>query len=298
MTTTTTTIARTSTTIPRLIPGTEAHRTQPYVSASVAAELFGIGWHGADGPATLAAIRRGDLIDEAGEAAAMGNDLEPFILDHFEREHGLALWRPTETYVCGRLSANPDAYVPDEPVRILVQAKFSTKVEGHLSPGYWWQGQCEMACTGAEVIYFHVLWGGSGCWRTYIVQRDEQAIEHLHEVAETFFATIDLGMDPEMAGTLDRGSEEVVQLGEAEAELVRQQRLAQEAKRDAEKEAKRLSAEIGALTGAISRRPGTRLVLLDADGVRLGSLRVANGKAKQIADPSGERGAPYLVMED
>ena len=278
------------TTIPRLIPGTPAHRQQPYVSASKAGVLFGVDEF-CDVP-KLAAIHRGEEDDRAGEAAATGTLLEDVVAQWWADRHGVTVVEPTVTYVCGPLSASPDRLIVGSDD--LLEVKCTSRQERPVPAAHWWQVQCQMACTGAERVHLAMFFGGSLTLRDAVVPRDDAAIGELIQRAEVFLAHLDMGLDPPAPAEVEP-IDEKVQVGSEEARMFHQLGLLNEAARAVEREAKPLKAQLAAALGASARAAGSRIVVVDGTGKQVGRLRVQQGREKTIG--TGEYGPPFAVIE-
>lgn len=280
----------TNSTIPLLVPGTPEHRTQPFVSASTAACLFGC--HDFCDVPKLAAIRRGEVEDTAGEAAATGNLLEDVVAQWWADEHGVTVVRPTVTYVCGPLSASPDRLIVGSAD--LLEVKTTSKAERPLPAAHWWQAQCQMACTGAPRVHFAMLFGGSLTLRSLVVPRDDDAIAELTARAEAFLAHLDMGLEPPEPAEVEP-VELRVQVGEGEAALFAQVAILNETARDATAEAKPLKAQLLALVGAPAMTAGSRVVAVDAEGRPVGRVRVQRGRERTVG--TGSFGPDFAVIE-
>ncbi len=280
-------------TITRLIPGTTAHRRQRYVSASTAACLFGC--HPFLTVGQLAAIKRGEVEDTAGEAAETGNVLEDVVAQWWADRNGVTVEVPTATYVNGPLSASPDRLIVG-CWDTLLEVKTTSEKEGSVKPYWWWQVQAQMACTGAVQTAIAVLWGGSLRLREYTVGYDEGAVGRLVEAADAFLAALDLGMDPEPAHLEPEAT--TVKVGLAEAQLVSQWRHAKGLRDEADREATEARAKIVALLGAPGLAPGSRLNVVDGDGKALCRVRVQNGRVPLVPVEGATRGDPVVVVEE
>jgi len=277
-------------TIPMLVPGSDGHRRQPFVSASKAGVLFGVDpfcdVH------KLAAIRRGEDTDEAGEAAQVGMDIEDWVAQWWADRIGAAVIKPEVTYTFGPLSASPDRLIADCPTDLL-EVKATSRQEGPMPASHFWQAQCQMACTGTERVHFAYFFGGSLARRALIVVRDDAAIGELVERAGTFLAHLEMGLDPPEPAEQE-AAEETVTLGEGEVGMFRQLGLLNEAKNGADKEAKQIRAQLVALLGAPGMTAGSRLTAVDADGKPVGKLRVQRGREETTG--TGIYGDSFAVV--
>jgi hypothetical protein len=280
------------TTIPQLVPGSVEHRTSHSVSASAVACLFGL--HPFLTVGRLAAIKRGEVEDTAGPAAQRGHEWEERLATWWSHEHGLDVYKPGASYRCGPLTANPDRRVEGAP-GLLLECKATGDKAGPVKPYWWWQGQAQMACTGATVVILVILWGGSILYEEQAIQRDEGAIARIIEAADAFLAALDLGMDPEPSVLEPEAT--TVQVGEGEAHLVSQWREAKAMEAASKAEASEARGKLIALLGAPGLAVGSRLQVVDADGKALCRVRVQNGRVPMVPVAGATRGDPVIVIE-
>lgn len=259
-------------TVPRLVPGSVEHRTQPYVSASVCAALFGC--HPWIDLAGLAAMRRGEPVDPAGEAADTGTELEDVIAQRWAERNGVTVYAPEHTYVCGPISSNPDRLILGCTDTIL-QIKATSHQEGPLPSHVWWQEQAELLTTGATQAVVAFLFGGSLCFREFVVDRDDSAIAALVDAADNFLAALDMGLEPPVVHR-DPSSQEV-QVGAQEEEWLRDLMFYAAAENDAKAERKWRRGKLDAALGGPGLPAGSSLRITSADGVHLGTMRRCRG---------------------
>lgn len=277
--------------IPRLVPGSEAWLRQPYVSASTAGVLFGVDRYKTI--QQLAAMKRGEWVDEAGEAAETGSDFEAPMAEWWAKQHGVTVYEPVETCVNGPISANVDRRILGSETDIL-EVKCSSHAEGSMPSSHWWQAQALLWCTGAERCHFAYLWGGSLTRRKPIVGRDEEAIAELVRRADVFLAAVEMGADPPV---VDRDpTEQTIALAAREADLLAEWKALRATRLEVEKDEDRLRRELLALVGAGGMAVGSR-AQVTVDGAPVARVRVQQGRPRQVADPSGERGEPIAVLE-
>jgi putative phage-type endonuclease len=169
----------------------EARR--PYWNASAAAALL----H--EHPfLTLAAVVRSKLDPTvaAVENAAMrrGRHLEAAIASWWSEEHGIALYEPDVMYAAGPLLATLDRRIvgnDTEAVEIKTTAKHVSGPERY----WWWQVQAQMHCAELERVHLAVL-DASMNLASYLVERDDQAIERLVTAATDVMDHVALGEWP------------------------------------------------------------------------------------------------------
>jgi predicted phage-related endonuclease len=290
--------------VPCLVPGSVEHRTQPYVSASKVAALFGR--HRFLSLAQLVAMKRGAEDEPAGPQAAVGEALEDAVREWFGDQHGVSVVKPVRSWVAGRLSASPDGLIVGTCADI-VEVKCTSKGTGAL-PEHWVdQAQAQMACTGAERVHFAVLWGGDLRIEPSIVYRDEQAIEAIHAAADAFFASLDLGLEPEPLHP-PKPADEAFELDDDLAAILAEAQAASAEESAARTRARNAKTRLALAVGANARPPGNRLDLIH-DGRPLARLVVRRGRsslsteALSAAHPDIDlaayrvAGDPYVQLE-
>lgn len=164
--------------------------------------------------------KRGEIDDiESNEAMAMGNRLEPVILDMYEERIGKTIWRRTPMFFSADhsfMSATPDAVVfadaADSSFDASVDAKATTGrrfdatgedmdsfgVDGsdQVPIEYLLQGQQQCAVMGVNRVDFPVLFDGRQL-RIYSVARDEDLIAEIVSAEKELAERITNGDPPE-----------------------------------------------------------------------------------------------------
>lgn len=184
----------TATTIPR--PADEAAwlaARRAFWNASATAALFG------EHPfVTLTDVVAAKL-DPAAEPhinAAMrrGQFLEPAIALWFSELSGIALVEPDVLYVRGEVMATLDRIpvgVSDEAIEI----KSTSRHVNGCERSWWWQVQSQ--CYAAELSKVHVVVLDAGMsLQTFVVERDDDAIERIVEAAHRVMAYVNVGQWP------------------------------------------------------------------------------------------------------
>lgn len=217
----------------------------PFIGASVVAALFGE--HPFVTPATLARERRGERAPD-NAAMARGRRLESVVAEWWADEHNAPVAEAPELYVANdTLIATLDRIVIDAPEAVEVK---TTSMRVHeVSRHWWWQCQCQLACTGFERVHVAVL-DQSMRLQSFTVMPDPDAWVRMLDAARTFLDRIEAGevIDDTVPRTAD-----AVELDTATRELVRTLRLAQA-------RAESLNDDIGKLKGYVSAHLGTHNV--------------------------------------
>lgn len=183
-------------TVPKPVDRGEWLRARhPYANASSIAALFDE--HEFMTLADLTVEKLAAEPIEVPETAAMrrGRLMEPMLASWWEEEHGVALYEPDVMYVNGRVMATLDR----QPVGnddLGVECKSTSKLIDEPLPYWWWQAQAQMSCADLEAVDI-AAYTGDHDFHLYPIRRDDDAIKALHEAAENFLASIDLGMIPE-----------------------------------------------------------------------------------------------------
>lgn len=160
---------------------------------------------------TLADLVVEKLSDEpenkTSRAMERGNRLEAVIAEWWSDDHGIEIHEPDVMYVNGRLLANPDRLIAGAPREALEVKSTALRVSG-VEEYWWWQAQAQMHCGGWERIHFAVL-DASMDLSSYVVERDDAAIERLVAQVEQVWSFLDLGMVPE---GVELGAEHVARM--------------------------------------------------------------------------------------
>jgi predicted phage-related endonuclease len=174
--------------------------------------------------------------------------LEGVVAEWWADEHNTEVAEAPELYVANDvLIATLDRIVVGAPAAVEVK---TTSMRVHeVSRHWWWQCQCQLACTGFERVHVAVL-DGSLRLQSFIVTPDPEAMVRMVYEARTFLDRIEAGEDiaPEVPRTVD-----AIEIDRNTRELVRTLRLAQTA-------ADAINADIGKLKGQISAHLGTHNV--------------------------------------
>ena len=194
----------------------EVSRDPPFVlGASVAGVICGLSKYST--PLQLYHEMRGNVeISAQSERMYWGKQLEPVVLDEFEKRHEVTTNRvqrlyldPTQTYI----GATPDALYVDDGELISVDAKCTTSrmyrtyeadLHDCFGPGedevpsdYVMQAQQQMLVTGAVRCDLPVLFDGNHM-RIYSVGRNDELIAQLRGRLEKFYAAVLEGQEPEV----------------------------------------------------------------------------------------------------
>ena len=123
-----------------------------------------------------------------------GQHLEPAIAEWWSDEHGIALYEPDVLYVRGdgwRRSTGASSATTPKPSRSRRRPSYVNRPERY----WWWQCQAQMYCADLERVHLAVL-DASMRLATYVVERDEEAIDRLVERADEVMAYVDVGEWP------------------------------------------------------------------------------------------------------
>jgi len=126
-------------------------------------------------------------------ATMRGHVLEPALLEYSRTTYDTEIIEPEVMFRRGRLVSTLDGleYKDDKPYRVF-EAKTTTMyaVEDGLPQTYFWQGQAQLDCTGADCVIFVVLdkFMRLGFWE---MEPDLRAIEELQHQAELIGTKID-----------------------------------------------------------------------------------------------------------
>jgi len=268
------TITTTTVPIPDVFHEREAwlEARQPYLGASAVAALFGA--HQFITLEQLAAEKRGGTGADETPAMRWGSWVEDAIAEWWADQHGVTVVKPDVMYVRGRLAANPDRLIVGSTSDILEIKNTSRDCHG-VSPQWWWQIQAQLACTGAERGHLCASFAGRAP-ESFVVPRDEVAIDRIDEAVSGFWASLDLGLEPEPAHPIE-GVERVL-LGAEEADLVRHHLEAKTTAKEWKAEASATRDLIEAMSGAAGRAPGSRITLCDSNGTALARIRIQKGR--------------------
>jgi len=192
----------------------EVARDPPFVlGASVAGVICGLSKYST--PLQLYHEMRGNVeVSEQSERMYWGKQLEPVVLDEFEKRHGVTTNRvqrlyldQTQTYI----GATPDALYVDDGELISVDAKCTTSRmyrtheadlhdcfgpgEDEIPSDYVMQAQQQMLVTGAVRCDLPVLFDGNHM-RIYSVGRNDELILQLRDRLKIFYLAVLEGREP------------------------------------------------------------------------------------------------------
>lgn len=161
----------------------------PFIGASVVAALFGE--HPFITPATLARERREGVRGADNAAMARGRRLEGVVAEWWADEHDTPVAEAPELYVANEtLIATLDRIVVGAPVAVEVK---TTATRVHEVPRHWWwQCQCQLACTGFDHVEVAAL-DGSMALQSFTVWPDTDAMVRMLIEARTFLDRIATG---------------------------------------------------------------------------------------------------------
>lgn len=165
-----------------------------YANASAAAVYMGC--HPFQGLADLVAEKLSASVDEStNRAMERGNRLEAVVAEWWSDEHGIAVYEPDVLYLNGRLLATLDRGIVGNDSEA-VEVKTTARRVGEVEDYWWWQAQAQMHCAELNRVHFAVL-DGSMDLSSYVVERDDEAIDRLVEQVEKVWSFLELGMVPE-----------------------------------------------------------------------------------------------------
>jgi predicted phage-related endonuclease len=126
--------------------------------------------------------------DAPNRAQLRGQHLEAAIAEWWADDHGLAVYEPTQLFICGDVMATLDRCIVGnntDAVEIKTSAKHITEPE----PYWWWQCQAQCLCAGLERVHLVVL-DGSMDLVTHVVEADQHAMTFIGEEAAKVMAFI------------------------------------------------------------------------------------------------------------
>jgi len=176
-----------------------------YIGGSDAAAVLGLSRFKSPFAVYMDKIGLGE--DKTSTVMEMGNLLEGYVAELFERESGLKVQRRHRMYISEDhpfMAANIDRAVLRDPggLECKTTTRFNNSAwdEGEIPPEYYWQCMHYMAVTKAPHWYLAVLFRDNGDFKWFKIVADHEEITKLIQAEEAFWERVQKRLPPETSG--------------------------------------------------------------------------------------------------